>query len=64
MKGATAEPCVRTIRVPTSTSTTVGVNWYLSSVLELRFNYVFASVTGRAPGGQVNIFQTRLGMSF
>jgi phosphate-selective porin OprO/OprP len=46
------------------TSATVGVNWYLSSFLELRFNYVFASVGGRAPGGQVNIVQTRLGMSF
>jgi phosphate-selective porin len=42
------------------TSTTVGVNWYLSSFVDLRFNYAFALVSGRPPGGLVLLTESSL----
>jgi phosphate-selective porin OprO/OprP len=42
----------------------VGLNWYLHSHVKWRFNYGFGHVSGRSPGGNVNLFQTRVEMDF
>ena len=41
-----------------------GVNWYLHSHVKWRCNYGFGRVTNRDPDGNVNIFQTRIGVDF
>jgi phosphate-selective porin OprO/OprP len=41
-----------------------GVNWYLHSHVKMRFNYGFGHVSGRAPEGNLNLFQTRIEVDF
>jgi phosphate-selective porin OprO/OprP len=41
-----------------------GVNWYLHSHVKWRFDYGFGHVSGRAPEGNLNIFQTRVEVDF
>lgn len=41
-----------------------GVNWYLHSHVKWRFDYGFGHVSDRTPGGNLNIFQTRIEIDF
>jgi phosphate-selective porin OprO/OprP len=41
-----------------------GVNWYLTPHVRWMFNYGFGHVTGGPSQGNMNIFQTRIGMDF
>jgi phosphate-selective porin OprO/OprP len=41
-----------------------GVNWYLHPNVKWRFDYGFGHVSGRAPDGNLNVFQTRVEVDF
>lgn len=41
-----------------------GVNWHLHSHVKWRFNYGFGHVSGHAPAGNLNIFETRIEIDF
>jgi phosphate-selective porin OprO and OprP len=41
-----------------------GVNWYLHPNVKWRFDYGFGHVSGYQPGGNLNVFQTRVEIDF
>jgi hypothetical protein len=41
-----------------------GLNWYLHSHIKWRFDYGFGHISDRTPGGNLNIFQTRIEVDF
>ena len=42
----------------------LGVNWYWSPFRKTRVNYGIAGVSGRPPGGVLQIFQGRFELDF